>query len=158
MTSNVIAGPAPATYIVGTTSLKSAEKNGGGRAYLARLTAGPRGSVQRRFIRAQKINDKRSALESAAVAGDVFECRRWLWDQQRQQYEGGIIWFGIQSGGEITMLTREEAFRAVGAIPIASSARPEAPDNRRLARTVPDDLICVPFNLTARALRCGEER
>lgn len=127
-------------YLVALESLRSGEKNGGGRAYLARLTAGRGGSVERLFVKPRKVNPKRRALESNAQPGDVFEARRWLWDGLRQQYYGGTLWFGVQSDGSLCPLTREEAFRAVGAVALPSGARPEVPDHPRAARMMPDDV------------------
>lgn len=134
------------TYLVALSSLKSAERNGGGRAYLARLTAGPRGDVQRLFVRASKTSKNRRALTSAARPGDVFEARRWLWDGNRQQYFGGTIWFGVQGDGSLCMLTRDEALRAIGAVALPAGGRPEVPDHRRATRMVPDDLAIVPIS------------
>lgn len=129
-------------FVVSLTSVRSAERNGGGRAYLARLVPGPRGSVNRLFVRYRKDGDNRKILSSTATPGDVFEARRWHWNGLRQQYEGGTVWFGIQADGSICMLTREEAFRAVGAVPVTTSHRPVVPDHRRPTRMVPDDIWC----------------
>lgn len=131
----------PDRYQVRLTTLKSAERNGGGRGYLARLAPGPRGSVQRLFVRPRKATGGSRALETLAVPGDVFEARRWLWDANRQQYYGGTIWFGIQANGTVAMLTRDEAFRAVGAVAITGDTSPVDPN--RAYRMVPGDLRCT---------------
>lgn len=133
-------------FVVSLTSVRSAERNGGGRAYLARLEPGPRGSVNRLFVRVRKDGKNRKILSSTAAPGDVFEARRWHWNGQRQQYEGGTVWFGIQADGSVCMLTREEAFRAVGATAIATSHRPVVPDHRRPTRMVPDDIVCYSID------------
>lgn len=141
-----------ALYIVGTHSLKSAERNGGSKPYLARLTAGPHGSVSREFVRARKRTGGSKTLESHAKPGDVFEARRWLWDETRQQYSGGTVWFGVQKGGALCILSRDEAFHAVGASAIATTYRPEIPDHARATRMIPTDLYCMPRRVVGAAI------
>lgn len=100
-------------YVVSLTTLKSAERHGKGRPYLARLVPGERGAVARLFVQPRKITDSRRELASAAKPGDIFEARRWLWDGERQQYYGGTVWFGVNAGGAICLLTRDEALFAI---------------------------------------------
>ena len=130
-------------YLVSTQSLKSAERHGGGKAYLARLSAGLRGSIERHFVKPTKATNGAKGLASTAMPGDVFECRRWLWNGARQQYEGGTVWFAVGQGGEIYPLTRDEAFAAVGAVALPAGGRPEVPDYRRAQRVAPSDISCV---------------
>lgn len=142
-------------YLVSTQSLKSAERNGGGKAYLARLSAGPRGSVDRHFIKPHKATNGAKGLTTTALPGDVFECRRWLWDGLRQQYTGGTIWFAVGQGGEIYPLTREEAFSAVGAVALPSRFRPVVPDHCYASRIAPSDISCVEAPKNHPALEDG---
>jgi hypothetical protein len=142
-------------YRVNFVSLKSAERNGGGRAYLARLVAGPDGSVDRQFANQEKRGKNRRSFASNALPGDVFEARRWTWDSLRQQYSGGTLWFGVQQNGTLCRLNRDEAFQAVLAVAIAAE-RPQAPDHRPVerwaTRVVPEDLQIFPVETSGQAL------
>ena len=129
-------------HLVTLTSVKSAERNGYGRAYLARLAPGLRGSIDREFIRPKKISDGTRGFMANARPGDIFEARRWLWDGLRQQYVGGTIWFGLQPDGSAIMLTRDEAFAAVHAVRVDTTFKADTtPDTTRAMRVIPGDLV-----------------
>jgi hypothetical protein len=130
--------------IIRIQSLKSAEKNGAGRPYLARLAKGIRDSIDRKFVKPVWGNagKTRRIFETGAKPGDIFETRRWQWDNDRLQYFGGTVWFGVEKNGEITLLTREEAHNS-----ILFGIDGEAQNNNVLAlrfpkRVVPDDIQC----------------
>jgi hypothetical protein len=127
-------------YRVNFVSLKSAERNGGGRAYLARLVASPDGSVDRQFANQEKRGKNRRIFASNALPGDVFEARRWTWNSLRQQYSGGTLWFGVQQNGTLCRLNRDEAFQAVTTLMLTHSAQAEVPDQCYAFRMVPEDI------------------
>lgn len=130
-------------FTVGFMSHKNAEGGSRGKAYLARLTPGPRGSLSREFAKVEKRGDNRRAFRATAVPGDVFEGRRWHWDDLRCEYTGGTIWFGVQSDGTLFMLTRDEAAASVHAVRVDSHASTTLPEAVVPRRMVPDDLrIC----------------
>lgn len=128
-------------FIVSAETLKSARKHGMGRAYMARLVPGLRGSIDRQFVKAVKINKNRQLFSSTAHPGDVFEIRRWRWDMMRQQYYGGTVWIGVQRDGRLTKLTRDEAFHAVHALGVSDDSKYDgSPANVYPERIVPDDI------------------
>lgn len=115
--------------IVSIESVKNAEKKGGcQRAYLARLATSLRGSIDRQFApKLKELNERnRRAFRLGGKAGDVFEARRWWWDDERGSYVGGTCWFGVQADGSIFPLTRDEAFAAVLAPRLSN--QPDAAD------------------------------
>lgn len=142
-------------FTISMTTLKSARRRGAPRAYLARLLPGARGSIDRAFVKASKINENRQRLASAASPGDVFEARRWTWNMLRQQYEGGTIWLGVQSDGSLTKLTRDEAFAAVHSIKIDNRPHDDfSPAKIYAERVVPDDIQIIPA--TGKELPCPD--
>lgn len=127
------------------TAHKRATQHGKGRPYLARLKPGLRESIDREFILSQKSGNNRLVFAANAMPGDLFEARRWLWDDVRQQYGGGTIWFGVQPDGSFYMLTRGEAFSAAFAVSVTSNALSvDVPDVTRASRMVPEDLRIYP--------------
>lgn len=131
-------------YRVYMETLKSARRHGAPRAYLARLAAGERNSIDRFFVKPRKINANRAAHDTLANPGDVFEARRWLWDMNRQQYFGGTVWFGVQTGGTLCRLTRDEAFAAVAVLKIGAHISSDVPMIQYPSRIMPDDIRCLP--------------
>lgn len=92
---------------VGITTLKSAERNGGPKAYLARLTPAGREWAPRG---PKPNNSRRSYVFRDARPGQVFEARRWWWNGD--DYAGGTVWFTLGGDGTIHQLTRVEAMAA----------------------------------------------
>lgn len=123
-------------------SWKNAERNGLGRPYAARLIPGPRGALNRRFLPETRRGSSKQVkvYDFLAEPGDIYEVRRWFWNHDRERYEGGTAWLGVQADGELFPLTREEAMVAVLSDRVPGAGG-EAPNPRRLA---PPDIEAWP--------------
>lgn len=113
------------------------------KSFVARLKLGVRDSVDREFVERHKDgNSIRFDVDNQP--GDIYEIRRWLWDDARKTYMGGTVYVGFDQSNKPFMLTREEAFASVlmrplgddadyGSAPIETITRPD--------RIIPSDLI-----------------
>lgn len=127
---------------ISITSSRNARKHGKPKAYLALLKPGLRGSIARDFFPTKKLTGGTDGFFANAKPGEIYELRRWRWDQPRAQFVGGTDWIGIQADGSPEPLTREEAFAAILVDRIDSDRQPEhTPDKHRAAtRMLPDDI------------------
>lgn len=120
----------------------AARNHARGRAYVALLRAGPRGSVDRDFI-AHRTNGTETQLlfEVAHQPGDIYEVRRWFWDDHRETFMGGVVHVGFDGANRPFMLTRDEAFASVLARSITTDAPADfTPAVQRPKRMLPADL------------------
>lgn len=85
-----------------------------GRAYVALLSRGPRDTISRTFVQREKRHNGGEIYISVATKpGDVYEVRRWWWDQSRKNFLGGNTYIGFDEQNQPFALSREEAFNNV---------------------------------------------
>jgi hypothetical protein len=85
-----------------------------GKAYVALLKKGLRGSIDRVFVQREKRNNGGEIFISVETSpGDIYEIRRWWWDQGRNNFIGGNAYVGFDEANQPFVLTRDEAFDSI---------------------------------------------
>jgi hypothetical protein len=127
------------TITIAFQSNRKGAKQTGKNAYLALLTW-VNGKLQREFIsRTYKHNNIEGFGTALAVAGQVYEARRWLWYDGA--YRGGTCWFVINEDGSGYPLSYDEAVEALQAQRLpAPSVEPQSVVLHSATRKMPDDI------------------
>lgn len=127
---------------------RRAARHGMKPPYLARLAGGPVG-VERTFI--GRLPSRKGANQitwSTTIApGEVYEARTYLWNGDRERYEGGTSWL-VHDGLGVRVMGRDEAFAFV-----ASATRIEAVD--RSVPTAPAAERAAPSGIWWQAVEEG---
>lgn len=113
------------------------------KSFVARLKPGARGSIDREFVERRK-DGNHIRFDVANQPGDIYEIRRWLWDDIRKSYMGGTVYVGFDQQNTPFMLTRDEAFASVHMRGLADGAdygHTPAETVVRPNRIIPSDLI-----------------
>ena len=114
------------------------------KAYVAVLKKGLRDTVDREFVKRERVSANKFRFCITFEPGDIFEVRRWRWDDLREAYTGGTVYMGVNQDGTPQLLTRDEAFLNIlsDKLDKPQGSNPETAPARLLPqRMLPGDLI-----------------